>query len=98
MINGGLISQKEKTDFLNRSEVKALLEAERKRVEREREQKEAAEAESERRRQEDEKHRRKINNLISQALYEEAGLYLEPTKKVIIAIAKGKIPNVKINY
>jgi hypothetical protein len=71
----------------------AAVEAERKRVA----DAEAAEAAEQRRREKDKEHKTKINNEALTAL-SALGLSADHAKKVVTAIAQGKIPNVKVVY
>lgn len=68
--------------------------AERQRLEAER----AAQQRAEAKRAADVEHRKKINNEAVNALVTHAGLSIPQARSVIMAIAKGQIENVKINY
>lgn len=67
------------------------------RVKREAEAKAAAEAAEQAKREADKKHRAKINNEAADA-FVEFGFNEAEAKRIIVLIASGKVPNVKINY
>lgn len=67
------------------------------RVKREAEEKAQAEAAELAKREADKKHKARINNEAAVALV-EAGFGYDDAKKIIVLIASGKVPNVKINY
>jgi hypothetical protein len=77
-----------------RAESEAAVACERERVERER----RAEAAEVAKREADRKHRAAIHSAALSALAVECGLSTGTAKKVVEAIAKGKIPNVKVVY
>jgi colicin import membrane protein len=70
------------------------IENERKRIEA---VAEAARKEEEAR-EADKEHRKRINNAILKSIIAESGVSDEQGKAIIVAIAGGKIPNVKISY
>lgn len=88
---------KEAADKAER-EKQAAIEAERQRVE---EQK-RLDAEAAEKREQDLAHKKKINNLALDAIKEVLDAFKEtgndPAQALVEAIARGKIPNVKINY
>jgi colicin import membrane protein len=57
-----------------------------------------AERQAEAAREADKAHKRKINNSILSAMCAEAGITEEQAKAIVVAIASGKVPNVKITY
>lgn len=57
-----------------------------------------AEADAAAAREADQKHRSSVNNAALAAIVKESGISEDAAKMVIVAIAKGQIPNVKIIY
>lgn len=70
------------------------IENERKRIEAIAEAEGKAEAE----READKSHKKRINNAILAAILAESGITDEQGKAIVIAIASGKVPHVKISY
>lgn len=88
--------QRELKEASERSERDAAAAAQRERDRIEQEQR--AEAEATAKREADKKHKAKINNEAVQALIEQAGLDEVAAKAVIVSIASGQVPHVKISY
>lgn len=86
-------AKQEAAEKAEQDKVKALQDAE---DERKRQEKIADDARIAR--EEDKKHRSKINNEAVKCLMEELGITNDNAKDIIIAIAKGKIKNCKIEY
>jgi colicin import membrane protein len=70
------------------------IENERKRIEAVAE----AERKAEEAREADKTHKKKINNAVLEAIVAESGINAEQGKAIIIAIASGKVPHLKISY
>lgn len=89
-------AEREKVEAQQRAE-RAAKEAEE-RIARETEERRQADAAELAKREADKKHKAGINNSAAKALQESAGLTVEQAKAVVVAIASGKVPAVKINY
>jgi hypothetical protein len=76
------------------AEAERKVEADRRRIADEQE----AEAADQRRRDADRDHRKKVNNSIITALVECSGIAHEQAMSIVIALAKGTIPNVTLKY
>lgn len=88
--------QRELKEAQERSEREAAAAAKRERDRIEAAQK--AEAEAAAKREADKKHKARVNNEAVQALIEHAGLDEVAAKAVIVSIASGQVPHVKISY
>ncbi len=77
-----------------KAEADRKAEAERKRIEDEK----AAEEAEQRRRDQDREHRKSVNNSILTALIEASAISDEQAMLLVIALAKGQIPNVTLKY
>jgi hypothetical protein len=77
-----------------KAEADRKAEAERKRIEDEK----ATEEAEQRRRDQDYEHRKSVNNLVMSALTDAAGISDKQAMLVVIALAKGQIPNVTLKY
>lgn len=75
-------------------DAEAAAQSERERIEAQ----QRAEAEAAAKREADKKHKAKVNNEAVQALIEHAGLDEVAAKAVIVSIASGQVPHVKISY
>jgi len=74
-----------------------LIDAEA-RIKREAEQKAAKEKADAEKREANKKHNAKINNAAAKAIISASGITKAQSESIIVAIAKGKVPNVKISY